>query len=75
MVHVRSLLIITRRKLYMNRCGYITSDFFFFSFRFRSQTRFTYFVERTALFPRAMLIFVQKRPIGLGIKNNLGSLY
>lgn len=47
-----------------------------FSFCFRSQLRSMYFIERTARFPvRAMLTFVQKRPIGLGIKNNLGSLY
>lgn len=37
---------------------------------------YVFYVERIALFPvRAMLTFVQKRPIGLGIKNNLGSLY
>lgn len=56
---------------------YRATVFIFSSFRLRSQPRFKlYFVERTALFPvRAMLTFVQKRPIGLGIKNNLGSLY
>lgn len=53
---------------------WIHTERLFHLFRFR----FTYFIERTACAlsgVRAMLTFVQMRPIGLGIKNNLGSLY